>query len=90
MQPAERTSDLSFFFLGVKLEGLQKKCTPQWLLIISHFFKKIDPKMAAALNGDDVAAVLEASGGVLFAVEPAIVWRPVRSTLHIDLCVSKC
>lgn len=46
--------------------------------------------MAAALNGDDVAAVLEASGGVLFAVEPAIVWRPVRSTLHIDLCVSKC
>ena len=46
--------------------------------------------MAAALNGDDVAAVLEASGGVLFAVEPAIVWRPVRSTLRIDLCVSKC
>ena len=46
--------------------------------------------MTAALNGDDVAAVLEASGGVLFAVEPAIVWRPVRPTLRIDLCVSKC
>lgn len=89
MQPAERTSDLSFFFLGRETRGLAKKMYPT-MALISHFFKKIDPKMAAALNGDDVAAVLEASGGVLFAVEPAIVWRPVRSTLHIDLCVSKC
>ena len=34
--------------------------------------------MAGALKAEDVTRALEATRGVLFATEPAIVWRPVR------------
>lgn len=35
-------------------------------------------EMAGALKAEDVTRALEATRGVLFATEPAIVWRPVR------------
>ena len=45
--------------------------------------------MAGALKAEDVTRALEATRGVLFATEPAIVWRPVReNSLGLPLIAS--